>query len=110
MRRLADPPQRDARPCSPFDPPPPTVKVSEFIGQVKGASTHRFNEEIRPSFKLKWQEGYGVLTLRKDELEKVSLYIDNQETHHRLGRLSQLLERTDGDEDQPDAEAPPEGG
>ena len=43
---------------------PPTVKVSEFIGQVKGASTHRFNEEIRPSFKLKWQEGYGVLTLR----------------------------------------------
>jgi putative transposase len=89
---------------------PPTVKVSEFIGLVKGASAHRVNEELRPSSKLKWQEGYGVLTLRKDELAKVSRYIDNQETHHRLGKLSGLLERTEGDEDQPDGGvAPPEG-
>ena len=86
---------------------PPTVKVSEFIGQVKGATTHRVNEEIQPDFKLKWQEGYGVLALRKDELEKVSRYIDNQETHHRLGKLSDLLERTEGDEDQADADIPP---
>jgi putative transposase len=90
---------------------PPTLKISEFIGQVKGAATHRINEEIRPSFKLKWQEGYGVLSLRKDELAKVSRYIDNQETHHRLGRLSDLLERTEGDEDESsDYSAPPEGG
>jgi hypothetical protein len=46
---------------------------------------------------VKWQEGYGVLSLRKDELAKVSRYIDNQETHHRTGRLSNLLERTEGD-------------
>ena len=51
---------------------PPTLRISEFIGQVKGATCHRVNEEIRPSFRLKWQEGYGVLTLREDELEKVS--------------------------------------
>ena len=90
---------------------PPTLRVSEFIGQVKGAACHRVNEEIQPSFKLKWQEGYGALTLRENELEKVSRYIDNQETHHRLGRLSVLLERTEGDEDQSDTDiAPPEGG
>jgi REP element-mobilizing transposase RayT len=90
---------------------PPTVKVSEFIGKVKGAATHRVNEEIRPNAPLKWQEGYGVLTLRKDELEKVSRYIDNQETHHRLGKLSKLLERTEGDENPDYAEImPPEGG
>jgi REP element-mobilizing transposase RayT len=90
---------------------PPTVAVSEFIGQVKGAASYRVNEEIRPSFNLKWQEGYGVLTLRKNELEAVSRYIDNQETHHRLGKLSDLLETTEGNEDQPSAEvAPPEGG
>ena len=29
---------------------PPTVKVSDFIGQVKGASAHRINEEIKPNF------------------------------------------------------------
>jgi putative transposase len=90
---------------------PPTVTVSEFIGQVKGAASHRVNEEIRPSFKLKWQEGYGVLTLRKDEVEKVSRYIDNQESHHRTGKLSDLLERTEGDDDQRGGDIqPPEGG
>jgi REP element-mobilizing transposase RayT len=90
---------------------PPTVRVSDFIGQVKGASSHRVNEEIKPGFKLMWQEGYGVLTLRKDEVEKVSRYIDDQETHHRVGKLSMLLERTAGDEDHPDSDvSPPEGG
>jgi putative transposase len=89
---------------------PPTAKVSEFIGQVKGAVSHRVNEELRPSFQLKWQEGYGVLTLRRDELQKVSRYIDNQESHHRVGKLSDLLERTEGDEDNSVDIAPPEGG
>ena len=85
--------------------------LSDFIGQVKGASSHRVNEEIKPGFKLMWQEGYGVLTLRKDEVEKVSRYIDDQETHHRVGKLSMLLERTAGDEDHPDSDvSPPEGG
>ena len=78
---------------------PPTVSISDFIGQVKGATAHRINEEIKPSSKLMWQKGYGVLTLRKDEVEKVSRYIDNQETHHGSGRLSVLLERTEGDDD-----------
>jgi putative transposase len=90
---------------------PPTVAVSDFIGQVKGAASHRVNEEIKPSFQLKWQEGYGALTLRKDEVPKVSRYIDNQETHHASGKLSALLERTEGDEDCADGDiSPPEGG
>jgi putative transposase len=83
---------------------PPTVSVSDYIGQVKGATAHRVNEEIKPSFKLTWQKGYGVLTLRKDEVEKVSRYIDNQEAHHANGRLSVLLERVVGDEDDLESE------
>jgi putative transposase len=88
---------------------PPTVKLSEFIGKVKGASAHRFNEELQPDFKLQWQEGYGALTIRKDEVEKVSRYIDNQEKHHQSGNLSVLLERTADDGEQNDM-PPPEGG
>ena len=84
---------------------PPTVKISDFIGQVKGAASHRVNEEIKPNFRLQWQDGYGVLTL-EDELDKVSRYIDNQETHHSTGKLSELLERTECDRE----ESPPEGG
>ena len=84
---------------------PPTIAVSDFIGQVKGASAFRVNRELQPSFKLAWQEGYGVLTLREDELQKVSRYIDNQEEHHGGKRLSQLLETIEADA----AEAPWDG-
>ncbi|HWP55450.1 MAG TPA: IS200/IS605 family transposase [Pyrinomonadaceae bacterium] len=78
---------------------PPTILIAEFIGQVKGATSFRVNKEIRPRFKLHWQEGYGVVTLRKDEIEKVSRYIDRQEEHHRRGSLSELLERCEIEED-----------
>jgi hypothetical protein len=50
-------------------------------------------------------------------LEKVSRYIDDQEKHHRAGRLSVLLETVDAVEDDWEAvylakadEKPPEGG
>ncbi|HJT33944.1 MAG TPA: IS200/IS605 family transposase [Pirellulales bacterium] len=72
---------------------PPTVAVADFIGQLKGAVAFRVGREIKPKFKLRWQEGYGVLTLRKDETPSVIRYIDNQEKHHRGGRISELLER-----------------
>jgi REP element-mobilizing transposase RayT len=78
---------------------PPTITVSEFIGQVKGATSFQVNREIRPRVKLKWQDGYGVVTLRKDELKKVSLYIDNQEEHHHRNRLSELLEQYETEEE-----------
>ena len=79
---------------------PPTVALSDFIGRLKGASSFRVNHEIKPKFKLLWQEGYGAMTLRKDELDKVSLYIDRQEDHHKSGRLSDILERVEQDADQ----------
>ncbi len=84
---------------------PPSVRISDFIGELKGATSFRINRDLQPRFKLRWQEGYGVLTLRKEELEAVSRYIDNQEEHHRKGRVSALLEMTEA------AEADwPEGG
>jgi REP element-mobilizing transposase RayT len=78
---------------------PPTIVIAEFIGPVKGATSFRVNKEIRPRFKLQWQEGYGVVTLRKDEIQKVSRYIDRQEDHHRRGSVSELLERCEIEED-----------
>jgi putative transposase len=77
---------------------PPTIAVADFIGLVKGATSFRVNREIKPDFKLSWQEGYGALTIRKAEIEVVSRYIDNQEQHHARGTLSELLERIDTEE------------
>jgi putative transposase len=78
---------------------PPTLLLADFIGQLKGATSFRVNKEIRPKVKLHWQEGYGVLTLRKDEIEKVARYIDRQEEHHRRGKLSDVLETVETDND-----------
>jgi REP element-mobilizing transposase RayT len=91
---------------------PPTLAVSTFIGEVKGASAFRVNRDLAPRSKLHWQEGYGALTLRKDELDKVARYIDGQETHHGKGRLSVLLETMETeDDDWPEGSGkPPEGG
>ena len=68
------------------------------MAKSKGASAFRVNKEIRPKFKLRWQEGYGVLSLRKEELIKVSRYIDRQEEHHKRGSLSVLLETFETEE------------
>jgi putative transposase len=75
------------------------MSISDFIGQIKGATAFRVNRDVQPKFKLRWQEGYGALTLREEELTKVSQYIDRQEEHHRSGRLSALLERLHAAED-----------
>ena len=91
---------------------PPTVRISEFLGEVKGATAYRVNHDLKPKFRLRWQEGYGILSLRKDELAKVSRYIEEQEEHHRKGKLSAVLEMTEILEDEwpGGLGTPPEGG
>jgi putative transposase len=78
---------------------PPVIAPAEFIGPVKGATSFRVNRDLKPKFKLRWQEGYGVLSLRRDELITVVRYIDRQEAHHRAGKVSELLESTETEDD-----------
>ena len=78
---------------------PPALRISDFLGEVKGATAYRVNRELHPKFKLRWQEGYRILSLRKAELAKVSRYIDQQEEHHRKGTLSTLMETTEIQQD-----------
>lgn len=76
---------------------PPKIAPSDFIGKVKGVTSYRVNRELTP--KLQWQEGFGVLSLRRDELAAVSRYIDGQEAHHQSNKLSETLEAIDIAED-----------
>lgn len=78
---------------------PPKIAPSEFVGKVKGATSYRVNRELNPKFKLQWQEGYGVLSLRRDELATVARYIDRQEAHHNVNKLSEALETIDIEQD-----------
>jgi putative transposase len=73
---------------------PPTIAVSTFIGQVKGATAHEINSTIGEKMII-WQEGYGALTLRAADLKKVARYVNNQPSIHASRTKHSVLEVTD---------------
>jgi putative transposase len=55
---------------------PPTLLISEFVGQVKGVSSHEANEQLGArGNKLQWQAGYGVVSFGTGDLAWVRDYI-----------------------------------
>lgn len=73
---------------------PPTLLISDFVGQLKGASSHEVNEQFGlHGKKLQWQVGYGVVSFGTRDLDWVKEYIRNQQDHHARGRISDRLER-----------------
>ena len=71
----------------------PTILVSDVAKNLKGASSHYINKESGLQESLYWQDGYGVITIREGEISKVVRYIEQQKEHHRIGKLSEVLER-----------------
>ena len=74
----------------------PTVHISEFIGQVKGVSSHEVNSKLGAGGKLlEWQAGYGVVSFGTKDLEWVKRYVQNQREHHTNSTIQERLERID---------------
>jgi len=62
---------------------PPSIAPSNFIGQVKGAVAFAYNREFGIGEKLlEWQQGFGVLSLRASEKDRVAAYIHQQPQRH----------------------------
>lgn len=73
---------------------PPTLTISEFIGQLKGASSHDVNQQLGLRQKaLQWQTGYGVVSFGTGDLDWVKAYIQRQREHHARGKAVDRLER-----------------
>lgn len=73
---------------------PPTLLISEFIGQLKGGTTHDVNEACGLRSKvLQWQAGYGVVSFGTRDLQWVIEYVRNQREHHAHGTVHERLER-----------------
>ena len=70
---------------------PPTLLISDWIGELKGASAYYLNHKIRPKA-LQWQTGYGVISFGKNNLKFVKDYVLNQKTHHTVGNTHRRLE------------------
>jgi REP element-mobilizing transposase RayT len=78
---------------------PPTLLISDWIGKLKGASSHYVNHELVNKKVLDWQSGYGVVSFGTRDLEWVVNYIRNQKEHHKQGTTVERLERIMHDEE-----------
>ena len=84
---------------------PPTLAIAEWIGQLKGASSHHINHEICNRNVLEWQEGYGIVSFGTKDLPWVVAYVRNQKQHHAAGDTADRLERTTRPEDSSDSDS-----
>ena len=60
----------------------PTCRISDLVREIKKSSTNYINEQRFTRFKFQWQEGYGVFSYSRSELNNVIGYINNQKEHH----------------------------
>jgi putative transposase len=74
---------------------PPTLLVSEWIGEMKGASAHYVNRNLANRKVLEWQSGYGVVSFGTKATPWVIRYIENQREQHARRTTHERLERVE---------------
>ena len=70
----------------------PFVAPADFIGKVKGYTSHQTNKQFGADA-LKWQRGYGVVSFAMLHLPRVVQYVQDQKQHHAQSTLKDKLER-----------------
>jgi putative transposase len=71
---------------------PPTLLISDFVGQLKGSSSHEANQKLGHKA-LEWQAGYGVVSFGTRDLPWVRAYVRDQRQRHAGGKVEDRLER-----------------
>lgn len=62
---------------------PGSMKISDFVKEIKVASNEFINKKGWVYEKFVWQEGYGVFSYSHSHFDRVAKYVLNQEKHHR---------------------------
>src|SRR5947207_10889648 len=58
------------------------VAVAAIVRDVKANSSHWLRRQESQA-KFAWQGGYGAFSVCESQVDRVRLYVVNQETHHR---------------------------
>ena len=61
----------------------PKIAVADVLKQIKGSSSHVFNQQGLTPDRFAWQTGYSAFSVSEGHLLRVRRYIQNQEEHHR---------------------------
>jgi putative transposase len=61
----------------------PRMAISDLVRDVKSASSAFIHRKNWVPGKFNWQEGFGVFSYSRSQIDSVIKYILNQEEHHR---------------------------
>ncbi|HUX01922.1 MAG: IS200/IS605 family transposase [Phycisphaerae bacterium] len=84
---------------------PPTLLISEWIGRLKGSSSHFINHHVANRKVLEWQSKYGVVSFGTKDLPWIIDYVRNQREHHTCGTVQERLERAETEDEGKPAQA-----
>jgi putative transposase len=59
------------------------ITVIKLLEEIKKSSSKWIKTKGNEFANFYWQDGYGAFTVSPSEVDKVILYIENQEEHHR---------------------------
>lgn len=57
--------------------------IQKIMQLIKGESSYWINHHLERPNKFEWQEEYFAVSVSESQLERVRMYILNQETHHQ---------------------------
>jgi len=60
----------------------PSILISDLVRDIKAGSSKFINDNKWVVGKFNWQEGFGVFSYAKSQIDYVANYIWNQEDHH----------------------------
>jgi len=63
---------------------PTNFSIEEVMQLFKGSSSNWINKSDLMKLKFAWGRGYGAFSVSHSNLEKVCIYISNQESHHKI--------------------------
>ncbi|MDX9948606.1 MAG: IS200/IS605 family transposase [Bacteroidales bacterium] len=61
----------------------PSQPLPDLVRDIKANSSRFINEKKWIAGKFRWQEGYGVFSYSRSQINYVINYINSQEKHHR---------------------------
>ena len=70
----------------------PNYNVSDIVKNIKGESSHWWNNQKFSDFKFAWQIGYGAFSVSESMISRVEKYIGNQKEHHKKVSYHQEVE------------------
>jgi len=75
----------------------PSISISDLVRDIKAGSSKFINDKKLIKGKFSWQEGFGVFSYSRSQIDTVIKYIQNQEKHHNKKSFNEeyieLLER-----------------